>query len=78
MISRVVTYSANSSTAIILCENTLKQYLINYARPLIYTTFMPPTTLAAIKVVYEYVSSGNAEPVSMKFHFETVSSTDAF
>lgn len=60
---------ADQSIAIILCENTLKQYLVNYARPLIYTTFMPPTTLAAIKVVYEHNSSGGVETVRFTTHY---------
>jgi 8-amino-7-oxononanoate synthase len=40
--------------AVVLGSKTLKQYLINYARTLIYTTALPPSDVAAISVAYDY------------------------
>jgi 8-amino-7-oxononanoate synthase len=39
----------------------VRQYLINYARTLIYTTAPPTSSLAGIKVVYDYLKSNEAE-----------------
>ncbi|KAH8176571.1 aminotransferase class I and II domain-containing protein [Sarocladium implicatum] len=41
------------SGAIVLSSTIVREYLVNYARPLIYTTALPPACLAAIKVVYD-------------------------
>lgn len=51
------------SGAIILCSHPLRQYLINFARPLIYTTFMPFPLLVAIRVSHTYLQQGKAEPL---------------
>lgn len=40
--------------AAVLGSKTLKQYLINYARTLIYTTALPPADVAAISMAYDY------------------------
>lgn len=40
--------------AAVLGSRTLKQYLINYARTLIYTTALPPADVAAISIAYDY------------------------
>ena len=47
--------------AIVLCSLVVRSYLINYARPLIFTTFMPFPSLAAIKASYSLLSSGRTE-----------------
>jgi len=44
--------------AILLCSPLIRQYLVNYARPLIYTTFMSYPALAAIKASYRFLSDG--------------------
>ncbi|CAK7199411.1 hypothetical protein SEUCBS139899_002091 [Sporothrix eucalyptigena] len=44
--------------AIILCSPLVKEYLINYARPLIYTTFMSYPSLVAIRTVYDFMMEG--------------------
>jgi 8-amino-7-oxononanoate synthase len=49
--------------AAILCSPVTREYLINYARPLIYTTAMSFPSLAAIKVVYALMKNGTTEPV---------------
>lgn len=50
--------------AIILCSPLIRQYLINYARPLIYTTFMSYPALAAIKASYAFLAAGKTEPLA--------------
>ncbi|KAL3427480.1 aminotransferase class I and II [Phlyctema vagabunda] len=47
--------------AILLCDELTRSYLINYARPLIYTTFMSFPSLAAIKAAYTLLQSGATE-----------------
>jgi 8-amino-7-oxononanoate synthase len=49
--------------AIIICSPLTRLYLINYARPLIYTTFMSYPSLAAIKASYTFMASGETEQV---------------
>lgn len=49
-------------SAIILCSDTTRQYLINYARTLIYATAMPLACLASIRVTYDFLQSGRADP----------------
>ncbi|KAF2862147.1 PLP-dependent transferase [Piedraia hortae CBS 480.64] len=44
--------------AILLCSSTIRRYLINYARPLIYTTFLSFPNLAAIKASYAFLEEG--------------------
>ncbi|KAK9243027.1 pyridoxal phosphate-dependent transferase [Lipomyces tetrasporus] len=50
--------------AIVLCSDITRQYLVNYARPLIYSTFMSYPALAAIRSSYELLWSGKAETVN--------------
>jgi 8-amino-7-oxononanoate synthase len=52
--------------AIILCSPLTRQYLINYARPLIYTTFISFPALAAIKAVYISMAQGQTEELARK------------
>ncbi len=47
--------------AIVLGSNTLKNFLINYARSFIYTTFLPYHTLISIKCAYNMLSESNEE-----------------
>ncbi|TQS33662.1 hypothetical protein Golomagni_05985 [Golovinomyces magnicellulatus] len=49
------------SGAMVLCSPTTREYMINYARSLIYTTAMGPPSLIAIQVGYEHLMSGNAD-----------------
>ncbi|USW59522.1 Putative aminotransferase, class I/classII, pyridoxal phosphate-dependent transferase, major [Septoria linicola] len=56
--------------AILLCATSvLREYLINYARPLIYTTFMSYPNLAAIKASYEFLIAGKGEPLARNLRF---------
>ncbi|PVH81255.1 PLP-dependent transferase [Cadophora sp. DSE1049] len=49
--------------AAILCSPLTREYLINYARPLIYSTSMSFPSLAAIKVVYSLMKQGATQPL---------------
>ncbi|KAH7144800.1 pyridoxal phosphate-dependent transferase [Fusarium sp. MPI-SDFR-AT-0072] len=51
----------SSFGAIVLCSPTTREYLINYARTLIYTTAMPFSCLASIGISYQYLQSGRAD-----------------
>ncbi|KAK7754001.1 hypothetical protein SLS62_004100 [Diatrype stigma] len=46
---------------VVLCSETTRSYLINYARSLIYTTSTPFTSLLSIDIVYDYIASGKAD-----------------
>ncbi|KAI8368711.1 pyridoxal phosphate-dependent transferase [Blakeslea trispora] len=59
-----------SHGAAILGSDTLRQYLINYARPLIYSTFMPYSSLASIKCSYDLLASGFTMPIQQ--HLQTI------
>jgi len=56
----------SSTGAVILCSDTVKQYLINYARPLIYTTFMTFPNLASIKASYSLLMDGTTDVLSRR------------
>lgn len=51
--------------AIIICTPLTRQYLINYARPLIYTTFMSFPALAAVKATYTFMEQGLTEDLAI-------------
>lgn len=55
-----------SNGAIILCSPIIRTYLINYARPVIFTTFMSYPNLVAIKVAYDWLESGKTEMLSAR------------
>ncbi|KAI1472643.1 PLP-dependent transferase [Daldinia caldariorum] len=48
---------------VVLCSPVTRSYLINYAKSLIYTTSMTFTSLASIDVVYDFLVSGQSEPL---------------
>ncbi|KAI9731094.1 MAG: hypothetical protein M1818_007951 [Claussenomyces sp. TS43310] len=50
--------------SILLCDELTRSYLINYARPLIYTTFMSFPALAAIRASYSLLFRGDTEPLA--------------
>ncbi|QGA12373.1 hypothetical protein EYB26_000017 [Talaromyces marneffei] len=50
-----------SQGAIVLCDPLTKEYLINYARTLIYTTAMSKPSLIAIRSAYELMAEGQTE-----------------
>ncbi|KAK4997703.1 hypothetical protein LTR66_002933 [Elasticomyces elasticus] len=50
--------------AIILCSELVRHYLVNYARSLIYTTFMSFPCLAAIRASYSLLQDGSTETLA--------------
>jgi 8-amino-7-oxononanoate synthase len=52
--------------AVILGSSLLKQYLINFSIPFIYTTALPMHSLAAIKCAYQRLPQANAERQQLK------------
>lgn len=59
--------NADPYEAIVLCCAETREYLVNYARSLIYTTALGFPFLAAIRAVYELLTSGETEPVRLSF-----------
>jgi len=57
--ARIVTFgkALGSHGAAVLCSETMKSYLVNFARSFIYTTGLPPHTLASIRSAYQYLDS---------------------
>ncbi|OCK82395.1 PLP-dependent transferase [Lepidopterella palustris CBS 459.81] len=51
--------------AVMLSSPILRDYLINYARPLIYTTFMSYPNLVAIRASYTFFQQGHTEPLAL-------------
>ncbi|KAH4614676.1 hypothetical protein HBH82_000170 [Parastagonospora nodorum] len=60
-----------SNGAIILGSRTLREYLINYARPLIYTTFMAYPALVAIRSSYTLLQTGQTVTLQVNLHHLT-------
>ncbi|KAI9704635.1 MAG: hypothetical protein M1820_005383 [Bogoriella megaspora] len=58
-----------SNGAIVLCTPVVRSYLINYAKPLIYTTFLSFPSLACICAGYSLLSNGYAEELVVHLHF---------
>lgn len=50
----------------VLCPPIMREYLINYARSLIYTTAMGLPTLAMIKTVYSFLKEGKTQEAQDK------------
>ncbi|CAD6505398.1 BgTH12-00889 [Blumeria graminis f. sp. triticale] len=54
--------------AAIICDPLLREYLINYARPLIYSTSMSFPSLVAIRSVYTMMKRGVTRPLVTHLH----------
>jgi len=65
--------------AIIASSSVLRDYLINFCRPFIYTTAPSPQTVAATKLAYKRFQDGDAERVALQsiinYFCKTVRST---
>ncbi|OJD38107.1 8-amino-7-oxononanoate synthase [Diplodia corticola] len=68
--ARVVTFgkALGSQGAIILCTPLTRSYLINYARPLIYTTALSHPSLASILATYTFLTAGKTAPLLTHLH----------
>lgn len=51
------------ATAIVLCNPLIRSYLINYARPLIYSTALPHMNVLAISTVFSFLEDGHTDAV---------------
>ncbi|KAH7009445.1 pyridoxal phosphate-dependent transferase [Microdochium trichocladiopsis] len=58
-----------SAGAIVLCSPVTREYLINYARTLVYTTALPTSCLASIKVTYAFLSTPQFDDVRQKLRW---------
>lgn len=56
LLATIVTFGKAFAThgAVILTRSIVKSYLINYARPFIYSTALPPHSIAAINAAYNF------------------------
>lgn len=56
VLARIHTFSKalGGHGAVVLCSDDLRDFLINYCRPFIFSTAMPLHSLAAISVAYDY------------------------
>ncbi len=61
--ARIITFGKGIGChgAAILGSESLKQYLVNYARSLIYTTALPPHSVASILSAYHYLKKQGGE-----------------
>lgn len=59
--ARIITFGKGLGChgAVILGSSELKTYLVNFARSLIYTTGLPPHSVAAIQVAYHHLEQNN-------------------
>ncbi|MFD2567109.1 aminotransferase class I/II-fold pyridoxal phosphate-dependent enzyme [Pseudotenacibaculum haliotis] len=72
--ARIVTFgkALGCHGAVILANNPLREYLINFARSFIYTTGLPPHSLATILKSYEQMQiSGSQEKLRENIQFFT-------
>ncbi len=59
--ARIITFGKGLGChgAVILGSSQLKSYLVNFARSLIYTTGLPPHSVATIKIAYQHLEQNN-------------------
>lgn len=68
--ARIITFgkSMGCHGAAILGSRQLKEYLINFARSFIYTTAMPPHSLASLLASYHYIATGSGKQKHILLH----------
>jgi 8-amino-7-oxononanoate synthase len=66
--ARIVTFgkALGCHGAIVLGSNLLREYLINFARPFIYTTAASPHNIAAVKIAYQLLQGSQKEVELLK------------
>ncbi len=57
--------------AVILGSSQLKSYLVNFARSLIYTTGLPPHSVATIKIAYQHLIENKASREQLRNNINT-------
>jgi 8-amino-7-oxononanoate synthase len=62
LLARIVTYGKafGAHGAMVLGSKVLRSYLVNYARPLIYSTALPPHSVSVLSVAYQYMMTDDA------------------
>lgn len=67
--ARIITFgkAIGGHGAALLGSSGLKEYLVNFARSLIYTTALPPHALAGILAAYRYLAQKGGEPLGRLF-----------
>ena len=73
LLARVITFGKGFGCygAIVLGSNILKQYLLNYARTLIYTTAPPVPVVAAMRAVYDFMKTEEADMLRKELRANT-------
>lgn len=51
--------------AVLLCSPTIRTFLINFARPLIFSTALPHSSLIALDCAWDLLQSDEGEKVSL-------------
>lgn len=68
--ARIITFGKGLGChgAVILGSTTLKSYLVNFARSLIYTTGLSPHAVATIQVAYQHLAENNAAKEQLRYN----------
>jgi len=69
---RIVTFGkgAGSHGAAALCSDEVKNYLVNFCRPFIYSTALPPADCIAIMTVHEVMMEKDEDRDTLKKHIQ--------
>lgn len=64
---RLMTFGkgAGASGAILLCSESVRSFLINFARPFIFSTALPLSTVVALEAVWDFLDSDDGDAVSL-------------
>lgn len=70
---RLITFgkALGCAGAAVLCTPLVRDYLLNYARPLVYSTALPPLSVAAIDAVLDMAESGALDARARALHART-------
>ena len=56
-------FSDDTGPAVLLCSATIRSFLINFARPLIFSTALPHSTLISLQCAWDLLDSDEGESV---------------
>jgi 8-amino-7-oxononanoate synthase len=63
-------------TAVVLTSTLIRDYLLNYARPFIYTTSLSKAAILAASCSFDLLEDGTAEKVRASFRTFTIRPRD--